>query len=107
MTTGAFHMAGPWETSVKRTLTSSILALAVLGSLASVAQACPMCKYANEAKQPDEAANRRPKAFMYSILFMLSMPPTIFTVFGISFYRLNKQAQAAAAEEDVSMTETP
>jgi hypothetical protein len=92
---------------VKRILTSSILALAVLSSLATVAQACPMCKYANEADQHDEAANRRPKAFMYSILFMLSMPPTIFTVFGISFYRLNKQAQAAAALENEATTETP
>ncbi|RLS36432.1 MAG: hypothetical protein DWH81_12375 [Planctomycetota bacterium] len=92
---------------MKRILTSSILALAVLSSLATVALACPMCKYANEADQHDEAANRRPKAFMYSILFMLSMPPTIFTVFGISFYRLNKQAQAAAALENEATTKTP
>ena len=91
---------------MKRLLTSSFLALALLSSAATVAQACPMCKYANEAKQHDEAANRRPKAFMYSILFMLSMPPTIFTVFGISFYRLNKQAQAAAALEGNSASET-
>jgi hypothetical protein len=97
---------GRKETSVKRVLTSSILALAVLCSVATVAEACPMCKYANEAKQQDEAANRRPKAFMYSILFMLSMPPTIFTVFGISFYRLNKQAQAAAAQENNAADET-
>lgn len=91
---------------MKRILTSSFLALAVLSSAATVAQACPMCKYANEADQHDEAANRRPKAFMYSILFMLSMPPTIFTVFGISFYRLNKQAQATAALEGDSAAET-
>ena len=92
---------------MKRLLTSSILALAVLSSAATVAQACPMCKYANEADQHDEAANRRPKAFMYSILFMLAMPPTIFTVFGISFYRLNKQAEAAAAAENIEPTELP
>ena len=97
---------GRKETFVKRLLTSTILALAVLSSAATVAQACPMCKYANESKQHDEAANRRPKAFMYSILFMLSMPPTIFTVFGISFYRLNKQAQAAAVLENDAGTDS-
>ena len=82
---------------MKRFLTSMILGLALFGSAATVAQACPMCKYANEAKQADETANLRPKAFMYSILFMLSMPPTIFTIFGLSFYRMCKNAEAANA----------
>lgn len=82
---------------MKRCLTSLILGLALFGSAATVAQACPMCKYANEADQHDEAANRRPQAFMYSILFMLSMPPTIFTIFGVSFYRMCKNAEAANA----------
>ena len=82
---------------MKRFLTASIFALAAMGSVASVAHACPMCKFANEADQPDEAANRRPKAFMYSILFMLSMPPTIFTAFGMYFYQLRKQAQVEEA----------
>ncbi len=86
--------------SMKRFLTSTILGLALFGSAATVAQACPMCKYANEADQPDETANLRPKAFMYSILFMLSMPPTIFTIFGVSFYRMCKNAEAANAVDD-------
>ena len=83
---------------MKRFLTATILGLAVVSCTASVATACPMCKYANEADQHDEAANRRPKAFMYSILFMLSMPPTIFTIFGVSFYRMNKRAEAEASQ---------
>ena len=83
--------------SMKRLLTSMILGLALFGSAATVAQACPMCKYANEADQPDETANLRPKAFMYSILFMLSMPPTIFTIFGVSFYRMCQRAEAENA----------
>lgn len=86
---------------MKRFLTATILGLAVVASTASVATACPMCKYANEADQHDEAANRRPKAFMYSILFMLSMPPTIFTVFGVSFYRMNKRAEAQSAADEL------
>ena len=53
-----------------------------------------MCKYANESEQATEAENARPKAYMYSILFMLSMPATIFTGFSLGFYRLWRQQQA-------------
>ena len=86
---------------MKRFLTATILGAALFGSAASVATACPMCKYANEADQPDEVANLRPKAFMYSILFMLSMPPTLFTIFGVSFYRMCKRAEAEALDPSV------
>ena len=50
---------------------------------AQTARACPMCKAAITAD------DRRPQAFMYSILFMLAMPATIFTGFSIGFYRLS------------------
>ena len=65
----------------------------VLGGFSAVpAEACPMCKVAHEdATAPAVAA--RPRAYMYSILFMLSMPATIFTVFGLTFYRLSKKQQ--------------
>ena len=51
----------------------------------SSASACPMCKEANDADDP------RPKAYMYSILFMLAVPATVFTGFGVGFYRLSKR----------------
>jgi hypothetical protein len=56
-----------------------------------------MCKLATES------ASRQPKAYMYSILFMMSMPATIMSGFGIAFYRLSRKAarmqqEAAAAE---------
>ena len=82
-----------------------LLTFAVLaGSLAfspaaSSVQACPMCKLANEEGGDTEAAaiaNARPKAYMYSILFMLSMPATLFSAFSIGFYRLHKRQQALA-----------
>lgn len=64
------------------------------------ASACPMCQLANEngdeeskEKTPE---NVRPKAYMYSILFMLSMPAVLVTGFSIGFYRLSKRK---AAEE--------
>ena len=37
------------------------------------ADACPNCKVANE----DD--DRKPRAYMYSILFMLAMPTMVFT----------------------------
>jgi|GEM_PF-350596 len=69
--------------------------VAVLGStvgLTSTATACPMCKIAHEdALDPSVAA--RPKAYMYSILFMLAMPAGLATTFGVTFYRLSKKQQ--------------
>ena len=51
------------------------------------ASACPGCKNANETE------SLRPRAYMYSILFMLAMPATVFTGFGIAFYRLSRRAE--------------
>ncbi|MEQ9406684.1 MAG: hypothetical protein RIK87_03120 [Fuerstiella sp.] len=67
-------------------------ALTVLAGMSSSATACPNCKFANETE------SNRPRAYMYSILFMIGMPATIFTGFGISFYRMTKKAQQAALE---------
>ena len=64
------------------------------------ARACPMCKAAITT------SDRRPRAFMYSILFMLAMPATIFTGFSIGFYRLSRRRDAdnasIPADDDTS-----
>lgn len=57
------------------------------------ALACPYCKFANEEKQKGEATNPRPQAYMYSILFMLSMPASLLGAFSYGFYRLWKKQQ--------------
>ncbi len=72
------------------TLLFVLLAAGFLPGLMNTAQACPSCKAANETDA------RRPRAYMYSILFMLAMPATVFTGFGVSFYRLSRQAQQMA-----------
>jgi hypothetical protein len=81
--------------------------LALAGALfvaapATPASACPMCKVANES-ETERAENLKPKAYMYSILFMLAMPATLLTGFGIGFYRLSKKSAAAEvpAEENL------
>lgn len=58
----------------------------------SEANACPGCKNANETD------SRRPTAYMYSILFMLGMPATIFSCFGIAFYRMSRREMLAQQE---------
>jgi hypothetical protein len=93
---------------MQRLALSAILAFGTLCLAPSVptATACPMCKLANEegsgaGTDCEEAAVQaaRPRAYMYSILFMLSMPATLLTGFGIAFYRLHRQQQAHLADE--------
>jgi len=72
---------------------SLILAVAFLGTVGafplaeSPAVACPNCKAANETD------SLKPKAYMYSILFMIGMPATIFTGFSLSFWRMTRKSQ--------------
>ena len=61
----------------------------------SVAQACPNCKAANETDP------LKPKAYMYSILFMIAMPATIFTGFSFSFWRMTRNARLQSEAESV------
>ncbi len=61
------------------------------------AAACPMCKVAIEEQQ-DAVALAQPRAYMYSILFMLSMPFSIAAFFGVTFYRMTQKQQAINAE---------
>lgn len=75
---------------MRRLLFASVVALTAFGfgPAVSEATACPMCKEANESDE----TNSLPKAYMYSILFMLSVPATLFTGFGVGFYRLSKKS---------------
>jgi hypothetical protein len=73
----------------------SKLVAAVVLSLAMTApvSACPMCKLASESSL------RQPRAYMFSILFMMGMPMMLTTGFGIAFYRLSRQAERMRQEE--------
>ena len=81
----------------------SLMLLTMLGLSGGVssASACPMCKEANDADDP------RPKAYMYSILFMLAVPATVFTGFGVGFYRLSKKGFEGEEFVDESKNESP
>jgi len=64
---------------------------------AKPASACPMCKLAAESDA------RLPKAYMYSILFMMGMPATISTGFGIGFWRLSRKATRLQREAEQAL----
>ena len=73
-----------------------VICLTVLCAGAATASACPNCKVANQTD------SNLPQAYMYSILFMIDMPATIFTGFGISFYRLATREQQQLADSTSS-----
>lgn len=84
-------------------LVALVLTVSTAGT--RVVEACPMCQVANE-DETNAASMARPRAYMYSILFMLAMPASIFTVFGVSLYRLS-QKRTALNEELFAATNQP
>lgn len=90
---------------MRRPLFSFVLAL-FLCSGAAQATACPLCKFGNESKQADEKENLRPRAYMYSILFMLAMPASLATALGVGLYRLTRNEMSPVDDSSmVSETE--
>ncbi len=88
-----------------RLLKALLLALTLSMTVGAVTPvlACPMCKVANEDNE-DPETKFRPQAYMYSILFMLAMPASIFTFFGVTFYRLSKQRDQLNASQSGELT---
>jgi hypothetical protein len=81
-------------------LLSCVFVLAVSLSLfAAAVQACPMCS------QSIAEENLLPHAYMYSIIFMLAMPATVFTGFGtmifLKFRKFNSEQQVGIAGDDL------
>lgn len=69
--------------------------LSVGAPLTSTVMACPMCKAANEE---DDA---KPRAYMYSILFMLTVPATL--VSGVTFGLFTMSRKEAEALQDAGL----
>jgi uncharacterized membrane protein len=65
--------------------------------VANVAVACPTCKDAVAANDPEH--EHMVKGYFYSILFMMGMPYLLLTSFGIYMYREVKKARAKKAAE--------
>lgn len=66
-----------------------LIALGVVSFAGATAQACPMC---NQSIANEDAL---PRAYMYSILFMLGMPATVFTGFGVFLHHKFRAYNAA------------
>ena len=78
-----------------RAVTPVFLALALLLLLHSAALACPGCKDAVAANDPEKA--RLARGYFWSIIFMLSMPPAILCTLGGYFYYEVRRARAEKA----------
>ena len=63
---------------------------------ASTSLACPMCKAANEE---DDA---KPRAYMYSILFMLTVPATLVSGVTFSLFKMNRNEAEALRDAGLS-----
>ena len=78
-----------------RQLFPTLAVLAIVLAAGTVAEACPMCA------ETVAADDNLPKAYMYSILFMLTMPALVFTGFGVAIFRAFKKHEAA---QDATLT---
>jgi len=91
---------------MRRPLYAALLAIAAFAGAPGLptAQACPMCQLANESGKDGTCGdqNARPRAYMYSILFMLSMPATLTAGFGFGFYRLWRKGQALEGASELT-----
>lgn len=87
---------------MKRLLQYCLPFLALL-ILAGVAAACPTCK---DQIAGDPAAQNLARGYAYSIVFMISVPPLIFTGLGTYFYLEVRRAYAKQALEDAAATAT-
>ncbi len=87
---------------MRRLILASLIVLFSFAAtpVTKTAQACPMCQIANESGENAAIRDARPRAYMYSILFMLSMPATLLTGYGFGFYRLHRQQLAQAGSLD-------
>jgi heme/copper-type cytochrome/quinol oxidase subunit 2 len=70
------------------------LALAFVVLPAGIAMACPTCK---DSLAHDPASANLVRGYAYSILFMLSMPPLIFSGLSAYFYWEVRKAKAREA----------
>lgn len=68
-------------------LTAALLGLFSTPAVISQAAACPMCKQLNETD------NSKPRAYMYSIAFMLAMPAMLISGFGVAFFKMIKREE--------------
>ncbi len=82
---------------MRRFTIAILLALFAFSCVPSATEACPMCKVANEdapvvgANGQTIDPNAKPRAYMYSILFMISMPVLLLSGFSVAFIRMARR----------------
>ena len=93
---------------ISRRILPVLIALAFVLIFCVAADACPSCK--NALAESDPENGNIAAGYFYSILFMMSMPFLIITVFGSYVYREFKRAKSLDAnhpDKDLSSGQTP
>jgi len=75
-----------------------LAAFLVAGSLPQVAEACPLCRAAAEED------NAQAQAYMYSILFMLTVPGLIVGALTVGLIRLGRREARAMHEFELQQS---
>lgn len=83
-----FHNRLFGQKNTTTALRSGLLAAALIAAWPQLAFACPMCA------ETVSADAHLPKAFMWSILFMLAMPAVVLGGFGFAVFRVIRQRDA-------------
>jgi heme/copper-type cytochrome/quinol oxidase subunit 2 len=78
--------------SIQRLILTLTMSLLLTGSL----WACPTCKEGMNSNEPEK--NNMARGYAYSVMFMLSMPPTIILGLGVAFYFECKKAKREKEE---------
>lgn len=79
-----------------RKFLKAVVLCSALSMMAPMASACPSCKNANETD------DMKPRAYMYSILFMLAMPASILGGYGVIFWRVRRAAASTSEAESIA-----
>lgn len=88
--------------TVRRSLVlAGTLAACLIGGGGQPVFACPMCKAATEE---DDA---KPRAYMYSILFMLAVPGTMVGGMAAGLVALSRRESASLAESGLTDDDLP
>jgi hypothetical protein len=101
MMAGSARLSNVWQgdvmkQAIARNIGACLLAFAVICLTATLASACPSCKEALASSDGDMAQGDLVSGFMYSILFMLSMPFAIVGAFGTSMYLAVRKARVSS-----------
>jgi heme/copper-type cytochrome/quinol oxidase subunit 2 len=93
-------LRSPYLRSALRRAAPALVAVLLIGLCASAVQACPTCKAGLESHDPNQGD--LVSAYMWSILFMMSMPFAILGTVGGCMYLSIRRARTRASRRQTA-----